>query len=98
LLKYDRTNSRIQAVTVRDVTEKQNLTMTKKILFNFKEREKRHNCYSNSQAHVSYMLYIYFFCLHSMARPKVGNDREGPQIRSVASNILNTQSRTTDKG
>jgi hypothetical protein len=28
--------------------------MTKKLLFNFKEREKRHNCYSTSQAHISY--------------------------------------------
>jgi len=44
--------------------------MTKKFLFNFKERERRHNCYSTSQAHISYTLH--FFCHHIMARPKVG--------------------------
>jgi hypothetical protein len=33
-----------------------------------------------------------------MARPRVTDGRDGPQIRSVAANISNKQSQTADKG
>jgi hypothetical protein len=37
---------------------KQNLMMTKKFLFNFKERERRHNGYLIFKAQISYTQYI----------------------------------------
>jgi hypothetical protein len=37
-------------------------------------------------------------CHHGMARPQVADGGEGLQIRRVAANILNKQSRTADKG
>jgi hypothetical protein len=37
-------------------------------------------------------------CHHGMARPKVVDGGEGLQIWRVATNILNKQSRTADKG
>jgi hypothetical protein len=37
-------------------------------------------------------------CHHGMARPQVADGGEGLQIWRVASNILNKQSRTADKG
>jgi hypothetical protein len=37
-------------------------------------------------------------CHHSMARPQVADGRDSFQIRRVAANILNKQSRTADKG
>jgi hypothetical protein len=37
-------------------------------------------------------------CYHSMARPKVADGGNDLQIWSVAANILNKQSRTTNKG
>jgi hypothetical protein len=37
-------------------------------------------------------------CHHAMARPQVADAGEGLQIWRVAANILNKQSRTTDKG
>jgi hypothetical protein len=37
-------------------------------------------------------------CHHGMARPQVADGGNGLQIRRVAANILNKQSRTADKG
>jgi hypothetical protein len=37
-------------------------------------------------------------CHHSMVHPQVADRGEGVQIRRVAANILNKQSRTADKG
>jgi hypothetical protein len=37
-------------------------------------------------------------CYHGMARPQAADEGEGLQIRRVAANILNKQSRTADKG
>jgi hypothetical protein len=37
-------------------------------------------------------------CHHGMARPQVADGGDGLQIWRVAANILNKQSRTTDKG
>jgi hypothetical protein len=45
--------------------------------------------------------YIHFkwvSCHHGMARLQVADGGDGLQIRSVAANILNKQSRTSDKG
>jgi hypothetical protein len=38
------------------------------------------------------------FCHQDMARPQVADGGEGLQIRRVAANILNKQSRTNDRG
>jgi hypothetical protein len=37
-------------------------------------------------------------CDHGMARPRTADGRECLQIRRVATNILNKQSRTADRG
>jgi hypothetical protein len=37
-------------------------------------------------------------CHHGMARPRVTDGGDGLQVWGVAENILNKQSRTTDKG
>jgi hypothetical protein len=37
-------------------------------------------------------------CHHGMARPQVADGGDGLQIYRAAANILNKQSRTTDKG
>jgi hypothetical protein len=37
-------------------------------------------------------------CQHGMARPQAADGADGLQIWRVASNILNKQSRTADKG
>jgi hypothetical protein len=37
-------------------------------------------------------------CHYGMARPQVADGGDGLQIRRVAANILNKQSRTADKG
>jgi hypothetical protein len=37
-------------------------------------------------------------CHHGMVRPRVVYGEDGLQIRTVAANILNKQSRTADKG
>jgi hypothetical protein len=37
-------------------------------------------------------------CHHGMARPRVADRGDGLQIRRVAANILNKQSRTADSG
>jgi hypothetical protein len=37
-------------------------------------------------------------CHHGMARPQLADGEDSFQIRRVAANILNKQSRTTDKG
>jgi hypothetical protein len=41
---------------------------------------------------------MWFPCHHGMARPQVADGGEGLQIWRVAVNILNKQSRTSDKG
>jgi hypothetical protein len=45
------------------------------------------------EAHVRWV-----FCHHGMERPLVADGGVGRQIWRVATNILNTQSRTDDKG
>jgi hypothetical protein len=61
---------------------------------------------------VRYELYLYILfvflmvlihvrwvsCHHGMARPQAADGGDGLQIWRVAANILNKQSRTTDKG
>jgi hypothetical protein len=41
---------------------------------------------------------MWLFCHHGMECPLVSDGRDGLQIWSVATNIVNTQSRTDDKG
>jgi hypothetical protein len=46
---------------------------------------------------IQYDLVKWVPCHHCMARPQVANGVEGLQIRRVAANILNKQSRTADR-
>jgi hypothetical protein len=65
----------------------------------------RHHCYNKEmvpehiKTSITSMIHVKWIpCHHSMARPQVADRGDGLQVWTVASNILNKQSRTADRG
>jgi hypothetical protein len=52
--------------------------------------------YKQTDAKVNHVRWVY--CHNGMARPQVADGGDGLQTWRVAANILNKQSRTTDRG